>query len=460
MQQNVYSILLFSLCSITVFYICPKRFRDKILFVESLIFYAICDWKFVVLILLETSISWLLAKNMSKKRLISGIIIILAFLCIFKYFNFFIYCFNLSFENVLLPLGISYYSFKIISYLADVYLKKREVETSFISYSVYVLFFPHLICGPIVRSTSITEQIKRGLIFQKEKFGNGLINIIYGLFMKTVIADRCGGYVNLVFATPDNYPSLALIIALCLYSIQLYCDFAGYSLIAQGLTNCYGFDCILNFNRPYLSCDIRDFWRRWHISLSSWLKDYIYIPLGGNRCKTWKKWSNVFITFIMCGIWHGSSSHFVLWGAYHGLLNNLTPKKKSPRKSYIILTRILTLFFVIFGWLLFRSESIRYVVHFIKRIISNFSISILSIKDSILPFTGDNTAIAYALTLFFMINLLLIKEICDEQREHIIKTENIINLNSTYTLIWTALFLGLTILFGITGSSNFLYANF
>lgn len=476
MQQNIYTILLFSICTIGVFYICPQKSRPTILFLESMIFYIICDYKFVLLILSETIISWFFGKKIfscrstikdnkkGKKWLWCAIIFILFILCFFKYFNFFIDCFNLSFANIILPIGISYYSFKIISYVVDIYLNRRDPESSFITYSVYILFFPHLICGPIVRSTSITDRIHEGLNFDKNKFSSGIIRIIYGFFMKTVIADRAGSYVSTIFSTPDNFPSIALILALFLYAIQLYCDFAGYSLIAQGITNCFGFECMSNFKRPYLSLDIRDFWRRWHISLSSWLRDYIYIPLGGNRCSLLRKWCNVFITFIVCGIWHGNSLHFILWGIYHGLLNNLTLKKSDYGKIGKYFMWIFTMILVLFGWLLFRSTSISYIFHFISRIFTNFSLSYSSITASIIPFTGDNTAIAYAITLFFMISLLFVKEIFDEKRERRLlaseKTTVEESFISSYTLFWSILFFVLIILFGITGSSNFLYANF
>ncbi len=273
-----------------------------------------------------------------------------------------------------------------------------------------------------------------------------------------------GGYVSVVFSNPTSYPSIALVLALILYSIQLYCDFAGYSEIACGLTNLFGFECIDNFKRPYLACDIRDFWRRWHISLSTWLRDYIYIPLGGSRCKKWRKWINVFAVFISCGIWHGNTLPFVLWGGYHGLLNNLTPKKTKQDTIRFVsvikksLNWILTIILVVFGWLLFRSESMSFTVSFIKQIVSRFSISYQSIVSSILPFTGDNSAPAYCLTLFIMVLILIIKELCDEKREKNIIQQTI--ALSKYELIWTFILFVLVILFGVVGKSNFLYAYF
>lgn len=473
MSQNIYSILFFALCSIIVFYICPKRFRRIVVFISSFLFYALCDFKFVFLIFLETLISWILGirisslriKNRTNKKLfVFTIIFEILILCVFKYFNFFINCFDLALTNILLPLGISYYTFRIISYITDIYLNKREAENSFINYSVYVTFFPHMICGPIVRSTTIIDKLYEGISFDSNRIYSGIVRIIYGLFMKSVVADRCGGYVNIVMSNPNDYPALALLIALCLYSIQLYCDFAGLSLIAQGITNCFGFDCISNFNRPYLASDIRDFWRRWHISLSTWLRDYIYIPMGGNRCKVWRKWINVLITFVVCGIWHGASLNFIIWGTYHGLLNNLTPRNKTSKKIGQLFIWFITLILVLFGWLLFRADSLNYIINYLKHIFTGFSLSYTNITASILPFTNNNSAIAYSMTLFIMILLLFIKEILDEKRnKKLLTTGNSIFEEITktrYTLFWTSLFLILTILFGLTGSSNFLYANF
>lgn len=475
MQQSTYSILLYSVLSLFVFFICPKKIRKYILLFSSCVFYALCDIKFLGLIIIETFVTWIIGNKIissdkegvrfkSKKFLIIGILFTLLILFIFKYFNFFIDCFNIRFAHIVLPLGISYFSFKIISYLVDVFTEKNEKETSLINYAIYIMFFPHLICGPIVRASSILNKLKEELVFNISLFCNGLMKVVLGLFMKVVIAERCGEYVDLIFNNPSDYPSLALILALCLYTIQLYCDFAGYSEIAVGLTKMFGFDCIDNFKRPYLSVDIRDFWRRWHISLSTWLRDYIYIPLGGNRCSKLRKWFNVFSVFIACGIWHGSSLHFVIWGAYHGLLNNLTPKKRNVFNSnfvnslFTVFRWFITMLLVMFGWLLFRADSLSFVALYIYQIFTKFSLSYQSISSSILPFTGDNSAPAYCLILFFMIVILFVKEFWDERKEKDISNNNISIEN--YSLIWTGILVVMIVLFGITGTGNFLYANF
>ena len=192
----------------------------------------------------------------------------------FKYFNFFVEQFSFSFKSILLPLGISYYSFKAISYLIDIYKQKRSSEPSFTFYALYISFFPHLICGPIVRSETITEPLKKGIAYNPELFKQGFLLLVSGLFKKVVIADRIGTYINTIFATPEAYPSFALLLALLLFALQLYCDFGGYSEIAVGFTKMFGIPCNDNFLRPYFALNIRDFWRRWHISLSSWLNSY------------------------------------------------------------------------------------------------------------------------------------------------------------------------------------------
>lgn len=464
MQQNIYLILLFSIVSVLLFYCFPKKYRKYILFSENLLFYGICDLNFLLLIILETFITWFIGnklnsenKSKSKFFFILGISIVLALLCFFKYFNFFIENFNFSLNKILLPLGISYYSFKCISYLADIYLHKRNNECSFINYSIYIIFFPHLLCGPIVRSNTMTDILDKGVSYDSKKVKNGLLLIISGLFKKIVIADRCSNYVNTVFANFSNYPSLALILALFLYAMQLYCDFAGYSEIATGITNLFGFDCVNNFDRPYFSLSIRDFWKRWHISLSSWLKDYVYIPLGGNRCSTIRKWINVFITFILCGIWHGNNFHFIVWGAYHGLLNNLSTKKNQFGKCESFIRCLITFLLVCIGWLFFRISNLKDAFQYLYIMITKFSLSYGAISNSILPFTGDNTSVPYFVVLVFLIILLFIKEFLEERKS---KKNKLPGKESRSELIWSVVFIFFIIFFGVVGKSNFLYANF
>lgn len=370
----------------------------------------------------------------------------LIILIFFKYYNFFVPSGSDSLR-LLMPLGISYYTFKIISYLADLYLNKCLSQNSFVDYALYVSFFPQIICGPIMRASDLMDQIKQNFFFHKQKIYEGLLLIISGLFKKIVIADRLNTYVTAVFNSPAAYPALALWMAAFFFSIQIYCDFAGYSEIAIGIGNLFGIECKPNFNLPYLSYNIKDFWKRWHISLSSWLRDYIYIPLGGSRKGAIRQNMNIIITFLVSGLWHGNTLNFVFWGLWHGLLN-LIPSKKSSKKFIQIFQTLLTFFCVMFGWILFKSESLKYAGLFIHNMFSDFTLTIQTIIASVMPFTGDYSCLAHLMVACLLIFILLIFE-WKEFRQPAHK------YSSKYIVFFTCI-----ILFGIVGENSFLYANF
>lgn len=457
MPFSIYLFLVFCFFVLALFYAFPKKARPLILLFSSIIFYGLCDIRFLVLLAIEISFTFYLGKkieanleqNKAKKFLILGILFVLTILGFFKYFDFFIEQFSLSFKSILLPLGISYYSFKAISYLIDVYKQKRSSEKSFPFYALYISFFPHLICGPIVRSETITEPLKKGIAYNPELFKQGFLLLVSGLFKKVVIADRIGTYVNAIFATPEAYPSFALLLALLLFALQLYCDFGGYSEIAVGFTKMFGIPCNDNFLRPYFALNIRDFWRRWHISLSSWLRDYVYIPLGGNRLGKKRQHFNTLATFVACGIWHGSALHFILWGIWHGVFNTLTPRKDPQlfKKPVKILAFILTFSIVLFGWLLFKIDSAPKLLQFLSHLICDFSISITSISNSLLPFTYSNTCIAHFLTTLAFVFILFSQEYLQEK-------------GKDKELLFFTIQLFCVFLFCQTGNSPFLYANF
>ena len=457
MPFSIYLFLVFCFFVLALFYAFPKKARPLILLFSSIIFYGLCDIRFLVLLAIEISFTFYLGKkieanleqNKAKKFLILGILFVLTILGFFKYFDFFIEQFSLSFKSILLPLGISYYSFKAISYLIDVYKQKRSSEKSFSFYALYISFFPHLICGPIVRSETITEPLKKGIAYTPELFKQGFLLLVSGLFKKVVIADRIGTYVNAIFATPEAYPSFALLLTLLLFALQLYCDFGGYSEIAVGFTKMFGIPCNDNFLRPYFALNIRDFWRRWHISLSSWLRDYVYIPLGGNRLGKKRQHFNTLATFVACGIWHGSALHFILWGIWHGVFNTLTPRKDPQlfKKPVKILAFILTFSIVLFGWLLFKIDSAPKLLQFLSHLICDFSISITSISNSLLPFTYSNTCIAHFLTTLAFVFILFSQEYLQEK-------------GKDKELLFFTIQLFCVFLFCQTGNSPFLYANF
>ena len=331
MTSNVMLTLAFLAGVLAVFYLTPKAGRQWILLAASLLFYLSADPR--LLLLSGGSALWSFAAGIGTEKagtkkekriwLAAAVLPVLLVLFVFKYFNFFMDSVasvlalagisgSVPSLSLLLPLGISYYTFKIISYNADIFLGKREAEKGLSgcgAYLTYVLFFPQIVSGPIERSESFLAQLHAGPAYDAGLFAEGLQRIVLGLFKKMVIANRLSGYVDAVFAAPEAYPGLACVMAAFFYSFQLYCDFSGYSDIAIGMGNLLGIRSRENFACPYFSRGIKEFWSRWHISLSSWLKDYIYIPLGGSRVSSFRHGVNVLATFLVSGLWPVSYTH-------------------------------------------------------------------------------------------------------------------------------------------------------
>lgn len=516
-SASVYHLLLYWLVTAALNRMIPGKLRSWYLLGVSVLFYALSDVSFLWVLAVETLAAYLLARKIDILKhsdedltgtfsdkpgrekgsgsrtgtahaahirmhccLISGIGITIAFLGFFKFRGVFAGFLKLSSENWILPLGISYYSFKIISYLADVYKGKIPAEKDPVCFALYVLLFTEILSGPISRADEILPQIRGLAVCGHEKdtdelnatlqtesgtvsgkpsgeamnsqgslYAEGLILLISGMFKKAVIADRITVYTKAVFAAPSTFPALALWIGAVLYSIQLYCDFAGYSEIAMGMSAFLGIRIRPNFLRPYLASDIVDFWRRWHISLSSWLRDYIYIPLGGNRKGRGRKFCNILVTFAVCGIWHGAGLTFLLWGVYHGALNLLLRGGRKAEGAARFVMRILTLVSVGFGWILFRADSFRTFADYITGMFRNMSLSYQNIAASVLPFTSDLSSAAYAVTLAVFIAILYWYESLEE-RNHGERVRRV--------LIYCMLLL--VLLFGRLGVSSFLYAAF
>jgi D-alanyl-lipoteichoic acid acyltransferase DltB (MBOAT superfamily) len=293
---------------------------------------------YVFLILFTTIVSYASAigikrsgnKNIRKLLLILSVTASLGVLFFYKYFNFFGSSLNEVFSglsldvqipylSLLLPVGISFYTFQTLSYTIDVYNDKKSVERHFGIYALYVSFFPQLVAGPIERSTRLLPQFREEHHFSWDNFVKGGKWIISGYFMKLVIADRLSLYVDSVYGNVFHHTGATFIVATFLFAFQIYCDFAGYSAIAIGTARLMGYDLMINFNRPYFAASIGDFWHRWHISLSSWFRDYFYIPMGGSRVKVSRWYLNLFLTFLVSGLWHGANWTFVIWGALHGI---------------------------------------------------------------------------------------------------------------------------------------------
>lgn len=356
------------------------------LLAASYYFYMSWNPKLIILILITTVVSYSCARLMEyysnqrgvcKLLLTIGVGISISILFFFKYFNFFsdsvveiLKLFSLPVSeftiNIILPVGISFYTFQTLSYVIDVYNKKIKAQSHFGIYALYVSFFPQLVAGPIERSVNLLPQFFKKHTFDYEKATYGLKMIAWGLFKKVIIADNLARYVNLVYNDISQYKGFAFILATVFFAIQIYCDFSGYSDIALGSAKLIGFDLMKNFNSPYFSKSIKEFWSRWHISLSTWFRDYVYIPLGGNRVAYSRLLFNLFATFLLSGLWHGANWTFVIWGAIHGLLlicekiyNKFYKRNENTTNVIIDVVKICSTFVVVcFAWIFFRANDV------------------------------------------------------------------------------------------------------
>ncbi len=384
------------------------RWQNFLLLVASYFFYACWDWRFLFLLIFSTLLDYLLGIKIhecgdSKKRLFwlwLSIGINFGILWVFKYYNFFAQSFanllsgfgvQINFEtlHVILPIGISFYTLHGLSYVIDLYKKRIIPESNIINYSVFVSFFPLLIAGPIERATHLLPQLLKKRNFDYSKAVDGMRQILWGLFKKIAIADNCAEYVNNAFNNSANYSGSTLVLAAILFAFQIYCDFSGYSDIAIGTARLFGIDLLRNFAFPFFSRDIAEFWRRWHISLSSWFRDYLYIPLGGRTGGIWIKVRNIFIIFIISGLWHGANWTYISWGALNALfflpLLLLNKKRKNLKivafgKSFPTIREffamLITFSLIVFSMIFFRASNIADAINYISGIFSNSLFSI------------------------------------------------------------------------------------
>ncbi len=361
------------------------QIQNLLLLVASYFFYAFWDWHFLLLLVFSTFLDYFTGLKMYNATTIknksfwfwTSVSVNLGFLGVFKYYNFFADSLSIALSKfgfqpsfwmlkIILPVGISFYTFHGLSYVIDIYKNRIIPEKSIISYSLFVSYFPLLVAGPIERATHLLPQIKKKRIFNYNQAIQGSKQIIWGLFKKVVIADNCAFFVNQIFDNVSGHSSSELWIGMFMFSFQIYCDFSGYSDIALGVSKLFGIDLLRNFNFPYFSKDIADFWRRWHISLSSWFKDYVYIPLGGSQGSKMYQLRNVFIIFLLSGFWHGANWTFIFWGLLHALLFIpllITNKNRLNINSNEFTIRSIfkmfsTFIMVSFAWIFFRSKSI------------------------------------------------------------------------------------------------------
>ncbi len=377
------------------------RLQNILLLVSSYFFYACWDYRFLFLLIFSTLLDYYTGIKMaeaigqSKKRFWFwlSVIINLGFLGVFKYFNFFADSFaqaaaGLGFQvdpwtiSVILPVGISFYTFHGLSYVIDIYKNRIQPERNFVVYSVFVSFFPLLVAGPIERATHLLPQIQKARVFDYTKAVDGLRQILWGLFKKVVIADGCAEFANTIFNHSDQYSGWTLVLGALFFTFQIYCDFSGYSDIALGIARLFGIELLRNFAFPYFSRDIAEFWRRWHISLSSWFRDYLYVPLGGSKGGMWMKVRNTFIIFLVSGFWHGANWTFIAWGALNAiyflpllLLNKNRNNLEIVAQGRIfpslreLVQMLVTFGLIVIAWIFFRAESITHAFQYLKSLL-------------------------------------------------------------------------------------------
>lgn len=475
MVNNLLLLCLFAAACVLLYHLLPKKKAVKLAALQlfGAVFYILCDWRAFFVLLFVTVYTYYAAIWISrrqeqpkrKKMLAVGIIPPLCVLFVSKYIGVFDALVTKLFGADLLSdavvslvsfLGISYYTFKVVSYLVDVYRNKYACERNFLMVSVYITFFPQIVSGPIQRFDSFGDSFA-DLGYKRDLFMSGLGEILLGLYMKSVIADRLSGYVSEVFENYASVNGLALWLGAFFFTIQLYCDFAGYSYVAIGFTKLFGIDCPKNFNAPFFSRSIKEFWNRWHISLSSWLRDYVYFPLGGSRCSKYRRFFNILVTFLVSGLWHGAGLHYAVWGLLNGLLVYFYSKKFSESKNpfAVVFSTLLTFLATMLTLIVFRSSSLSAAFVYLKRMVTAFSLNMTAIQSAVLPFTSDNTCIAFFLTAVFFILITAWHEfrIVYPPKRRSEKTAEVLSY------VWYIFMLTSVILFGQFGN-DFIYGNF
>lgn len=412
MLFNSYNFLIFFPIVTIVYFLIPHKIRYIWLLIASYYFYMCWNAKYALILLFSTVVTYASGLLINKSNVIENekkqvrwkkifvalsFIINLSILFLFKYFDFAVQNINrvLSILNmqilnpsfdVVLPVGISFYIFQALSYTVDVYRKDINAERNFLKYALFVSFFPQLVAGPIERSKNLLNQIYEKHYFDSNRVKDGLLLMIWGGFQKIVIADRVAIVVDSIFNNFPNYGGVYVIVGAILFAFQIYCDFAGYSTIAIGAARVMGFELMENFNCPYYSMSVSEFWRRWHISLSSWFRDYLYIPLGGNRKGKFRKYVNLMIVFMVSGLWHGASWAFVTWGALNGLFQIVGERLKVVRDFIVdklkinreniwhkLYKIIITFVLIDFTWIFFRADSFKIAAEMIKSIFIDFN---------------------------------------------------------------------------------------
>jgi len=457
-----------------LFFALPQKFRWILLLCSSYFFYGYWNVNYLAIIIIATAVAFFCGKMIGKESrrarrklwLYATLIINLGILAVFKYWDFgadnvenVFSALGIDWQvtrlDVLLPVGISFFTFQTLSYVIDIYRGRIQPEGHLGMFAVYVAFFPQLVAGPIERAQNILPQLKATEKIDIERMVSAMQLILWGLFKKVVIADRVAIYVDLIYAQPDLHSPASRILATYFFAIQIYCDFSAYSDIAIGSAKLFGIDLMENFRRPYFSRSITEFWRRWHISLSTWLRDYLYIELGGNRRGVSRTYINLMITMLLGGLWHGASWNFVIWGALHGLFlvfsrltlptrDRMVSQLAIPAYAVNFLRAFITFQLVVFCWIFFRADTFADALTVVKGIIEPWGSPLVDIK------TFAHAAFGVSVLLFVQI----IQEKFGSFRAFIGGFSTPVRWVAWYALLFAI------VLFGVVGNSQFIYFQF
>ncbi len=470
MLFNSFDFFLFLIIVLFIYWILPSKYRWILLLLSSYFFYAQWNASYLLLLIFTTFLDFFLSIKLTsspikirrKLGITLSVIMNLGVLFLFKYFNFFqqiitdiVSCFDIKYtltnSELLLPVGISFYTFQVLSYSIDVYRKTIEPERNIGKFALFVSFFPQLVAGPIERAKDLIPQVnKLKHTFNQENLKIGLTYIIWGLFQKVAVADNISILVDKVYENPMNANSGLLIFTSLLFSIQIYTDFAGYSNMAIGIAKLFDYNLIINFNSPYISSSITSFWKKWHISLSNWVKDYIYIPLGGNRVLKHRIYFNLIITFFIVGLWHGASYNFLIWGLLNGILliiERLFNIRNESKNKIINFARMIFIFFLIsLIWIPFRSQTLGVTFYIYRKILTDFNLFQLKY------WINENISSLFTIPII----ILIIIEILTHKLGFI----SILSWKKNYKIIFYLIIIFSIIFLGQTKGGAFIYFQF
>ena len=486
MVFNSFAFLIFYPIVLLLYFALPKKLSWIMLLLASYYFYISWNVELIYLIVFTTLISWvsaMLIERTENKRiknlfLVLTLVTCLGVLFFYKYFNFLsdslveaLKAFGIGADpfhlDLILPVGISFYTFQTLSYVIDVYRGDIKTERNFFFYALYVSFFPQLVAGPIERPDNLIPQLHARQKPNWENTRQGLKMMLIGFFKKVVVADLLAAYVNAVYNNLPNATGLGALIATVLFAVQIYCDFAGYTDIAIGCAKIMGINLMQNFNRPYIAKSIQEFWRRWHISLSTWFKDYIYVPLGGSRCSVWKNMRNIMIVFAVSGLWHGAAWTFVVWGVLHGLYQVIGKLLKPLRekaldamgisrdsKGLAFLRQGVTFMLVCFAWIFFRANSMADALLVIRKIFTDWSLTGEYFRS-----TMDHMGLTPVTALISVFSICVMNRMDIGQLRLAREGDGMVPAFRYAYVVWTIAIAWLLLLAG-DGASSFIYFQF